>query len=264
MFIEKGYSGPPGEQVHWRMLTPEKVTAPDLFCFHPAPFSGLAFTTIMQELAVGRRVIAPDYPGYGGSDKTDGPASIEKYARAMGVVFDALSEGAVTLCGFHTGCFVAAQLCLERSANIQKSVLIDVPAFDEEKRQSTLSVFGKFEITEDLDCLKAAWASTFVKRLNSQPKERAFELFVEQLRPASAVQEAFVAAFSYPWEERLSQLTTPSRVLASQSSLLEASRQAADTISSADLVERLDVKRAVLDEAAVITAAEVLKFLNDD
>jgi pimeloyl-ACP methyl ester carboxylesterase len=67
--MRKGYTDGPFGQIHWRMMDAVgEATMPDLYCLHPSPFSGLAYTNVMPMLAQNRRVIAPDYPGYGGSD----------------------------------------------------------------------------------------------------------------------------------------------------------------------------------------------------
>lgn len=67
--IRKGYSDGSFGQAHWRMMEADgERTQPDPYCLHPALSSGLAFTSIMPHLAKNRRVIAPDYPGHGGSD----------------------------------------------------------------------------------------------------------------------------------------------------------------------------------------------------
>ncbi len=263
MKTTKGYSQGALGQIHWRAAASENASAPDLYCFHPAPFSGLAFTGVMQHVGTTRRVFAPDYPGYGGSDPTLEPASIEMFAEAMASVIDDRSDSApVDICGFHTGCLVAAQLCIDRPERVRRAVLIDVPAFDEEKRTAFLSRMGPLVITPDIASLEGPWASGFVKRLEGQPTDRAFEMFVEQLRPGARMNEAFIAAFSYPWEDRLPEVKTPTRIIATQSGLLDATRAAANVMPSASIVERLDIKRAVLDEAAEATAAEILTFLD--
>ena len=91
---------------------------------------------------------------------------------------------------------------------------------------------------------------------------RAFEMFVEQIRPGEAMNAAFRAAFSYPWTERLPRASHETLVLASKSPLLEGSRKAAGLMPNVFLEERLDITRAVLDEAAEETAREVNEFLN--
>lgn len=263
--IEKGYTDGPFGQVHWRMANATEKNSPDLFCFHPAPFSGLAFTGIMPPLATGRRVIAPDFPGYGGSGRCDVEPSIDAYAAAMSAVIDDLSGAAsVDLLGFHTGCLVAGALCLASPERFRRAVLIDCPTFDRRQREALRDKIKPLALTPDLACLEAPWASGVTKRLQSQPMDRAFEMFVEQLRQGARMNDAFVAAFSYEWEKSLPNVKTNTLVIATQSPLLDPSRNAAAIIPNARLIERLDITRAVLDEAAEKTAAEVLTFLDDD
>lgn len=263
MTIRKGYSDGPHGQVHWRMVGPKEPHAPDLYCFHPAPFSSLAFTKVMPHLGVERRVIAPDYPGYGGSQKSAATASIEIYADAMQAVMNDLSnDKEIDLLGFHTGCLVAVELCIHLAKKIRKSVLIDVPAFGRDARKSNLEKTSPLNLTPDLSCLQEPWNKGVVKRLESQTMARAFEMFIEQLRPGAHMNDAFRAAFSYPWEERFPRVTTDTLIIATESLLLEPSRISAEFITPALKIERLDIKRAVLDEAAEQTANEVLGFLN--
>lgn len=264
--IIKGYSDSPFGQIHWRMVEPQQEpTEPDLYCLHPAPFSGLAFTSIMPFLAQNRRVIAPDFPGYGGSDSFKLEPSIREYSKAMMAVVEDLSlEAPVDVTGFHTGNMVAIEMALENPGRVRKMALVDVPAFDPETRSKFLPTAGKpFEITPDLKCLEAAWDVGMTKRLESQGPDRSFEMFVEQLRHGTGKNAAFHAAFSYDVEGRLPLVSSSALILASQSGLLEASRRAATLIPSAKLIERLDIKRAVLDEAAAETATEILRFIDE-
>ncbi|GAA0486165.1 hypothetical protein GCM10009096_31180 [Parasphingorhabdus litoris] len=263
--IRKGYSDGPYGQVHWRMLAPEgPPTKPDLYCLHPAPFSGLAFTTIMPHLAEGRRIFAPDYPGHGGSDPFKEEPTIEEYAAAMMEVVDHQSgSGPVDLMGFHTGNLVAAEMALTAPEKVRLLALVDVPAFDAETSAKFRAASAKtFEITPDLACLEGPWERGMTKRIESQTLERSFEMFTEQLRPGRLMNKAFHAAFSYDVDARLPAVRHDTLILASQSGLLNATRHAAEIMPTATLVERLDIKRAVLDEAAEITAAEILKFLD--
>ncbi|QTD55163.1 alpha/beta fold hydrolase [Parasphingorhabdus cellanae] len=263
--IRKGYSDGPFGQVHWRMLEPKGAASkPDLYCLHPAPFSGLAFTTIMPYLAQDRCIFAPDYPGHGGSDAFKEEPAIEEYAAAMMAVVDEQSSGgAVDLMGFHTGNLVAAEMALTAPEKIGHLALIDVPAFDAETSAKFRAASARtFEITSDLACLEGPWERGMTKRIESQTMERSFEMFTEQLRPGRLMNKAFHAAFSYDVEARLPAVKHETLILASQSALLDATRHAAEIMPGATFIERLDIKRAVLDEAAEKTAAEVLKFLD--
>ncbi|WFL76346.1 alpha/beta fold hydrolase [Altererythrobacter arenosus] len=263
MSIRRGYSDTPAVQVHWRMAG-EAGGAPDLVCLHPAPFSGLAFTTIMPLLARNRQVIAPDFPGHGGSDPGRADATIADYAQAMAsVVEDLAGSVPVDLFGFHTGCLVACELALTRPQAVRRLVLVDVPAFDPETRADQLAESAVPPgFTPELESLAPAWERGITRRIESQGMDRSFAMFVEQLRHGEAMNAGFHAGFSYEVEDRLARIAHPATVIATQSGLLDATRRAARLIPQARLVERLDITRAVLDEAAAETASEVLRALD--
>ena len=264
--IRRGYSDTPQGQIHWRMLG-KKAGAADLYCLHPAPFSGLAFTEIMPYLAQlqgsGRRVIAPDFPGHGGSDPFLAEPSIADYAQAMlAVIGDLSGGGPVAVLGFHTGCLVAAEMALLAPEMVGRLVLIDVPAFTPQIRREQLASSAQPpEITPELASIAPMWERGITRRLASQSIERAFALFTEHMRHGSAMHAGFYAGFTYELEARLPQVTHPTTIIASQSGLLDATRRSAMLMPSATLVERLDITRAVLDQAAPETAKSVLEAL---
>ena len=265
--IRKGYSDGPFGQLHWRMMEASgKATQPDLYCMHPAPFSGLAYSTIMPLLAANRRVIAPDYPGYGGSDAFKEHPSIAEYALAMMAVVDKNSEGkAVDLIGFHTGNLVAGEMAILKPQQIGKLVLVDVPAFDTEIRAKYRKMAAQpFNVSDDKDCLDQPWRRGITNRLETQGPARALEMFAEQLRAGRNMHAAFDAAFTYNAYGRMPLIQHPTLVLASQSELLEATRWTAGNIAGATLVERLDITTGVLDQEAAKTAREIMAFLDQD
>ena len=262
--MRKGYSDGPYEQIHWRMQQPEgEATAPDLYCLHPAPFSGLAFTTVMPHLAEGRRVIALDYPGHGGSDPITGTLTIKAYAETIAAVIDDLSgRGPVDLLGFHTGCLVA--LATGFGTKARGLVLLDAPFFDAEIRRKFLDPVAQPPgFTPAMVSLAPAWKRGITHRIDSQPMDRAFEIFVEQLRHGEAMNAAFAAARDFDVQAAIASIAHPVTVIATRSDLHEPSRAAANVIPGATLVERLDVKRAVLDEAAKTIAPEILSAVSN-
>ena len=92
--IRKGYSDGPEGQIHWRMAGEGGANAPDLYCFSPAPFSSIAYASILPHLAQAGRAIAPDYPGQGGSSGGSAAPTIESYADSMCALIKALSGDA--------------------------------------------------------------------------------------------------------------------------------------------------------------------------
>ncbi|APG61645.1 hypothetical protein LPB140_00975 [Sphingorhabdus lutea] len=258
--IIKGYSDSSFGQIHWRMAGENREEV-DIFCLHPAPYSGLAYTNIMPHLAKNRRVFAPDYPGHGGSAPFRHDASINDYARAMAEILEELTNGRKThLVGFHTGCLVAAELSIIAPQFVDGITIIDVPAFDAETRAKLLPKSGgEYVITPELSCLEPAWLLGMTKRIESQGVERSFEMFTEQLRHGRGRNAAFHAGFSYDVEGQFAKISCPVHIIASQSALLDATRRAATLIPHAAYVERTDIKRAVLDEAAEKVAAQILR-----
>lgn len=263
----KGYAGSAGEQIHFRVWGEAQMHAsPDLYCFHPSRFTGLAFATIAPFLAKGRRVIAPDFPGYGGSDAQDGAPSIDNYSAAMKTVAAQLSPGlTIDVAGFHTGCLVAAEVAQRSDLHVRKAVLIDIPAFNPQDTAAMREQFaGDFPLGPQMDCLTVPWTKVFEPRRETQGAKQAFALFAEILRSGEGQDRAFLAAANYPWEERLPKVRAQVLALATQSILLEQTRVAAKMLPGAKLHERLDVTRSVLDENAQSIAADIDAFLTGE
>ena len=56
------------KQIHIRELEPSgNENGNPILCLHPSPYSGLFFETIMPMINKNRKIIAPDYLGYGSS-----------------------------------------------------------------------------------------------------------------------------------------------------------------------------------------------------
>ncbi len=264
------YVDGPFGQVHVRLLEPPTAgsDAPVLICLHPAPSSGLYLETLMSELALrGVRAAAPDYPGYGGSDAGPPAPSIADYAAAVWAVADAVSPNrAVDFMGFHTGCLVACEAALQVPDRSGRLALIDVPFFEGDKGAELATKMGaRKALSWDLnEALGDAWSFSVAQRRDQISLDRAYELFVEQARGGRAMNAAFAAAFSYPCRERLSALSAPSTVIATQSMLLEPTRVAAKVIPGASLVERPDVTKAALELGASALAEEVARALGSE
>ncbi len=260
----KGYSDGPEGQVHWRMAAAQSGNMkPDLYCFSPAPFSSLAYTTIMPYLADDRRVIAPDYPGQGSSEGGSATPSISQYAETMIAVIKGQSGAEpVTLTGFHSGCLVAVEVALIAPEMVSQIVLVDVPAFDPETRAKYLPAVGApFEMSSEIESLSKSWDMAVTKRLETQPLERSFAMFADSASNGPRINATFHAAFTYDVEGRFGALETPTGIIATKSGLLEPTRHAAQLISQSAFKERLDITSSVLDQNASETASEILAFL---
>ena len=246
-------------QIHGRRVAPRNSeTQPPLVCLHPAPFSGLYFTTVMPLLAIGRTVLAPDYPGYGGSPARKPWSDIAAYASAMLDFADGLQLARIDVLGFHTGGLIASEMALIAADRIRRLVLIDIPFLDAAARQAKYDSEAKPRgFSPELDSLADEWAFNIKTRIETLSFDRAFELFVENLRSGRRANWAFGAAYSYASEDRLPDLRTDTAIIATRSALLEPTRAAAAAVPHGRFVERLDITPPVFEKHAADIAEEI-------
>lgn len=251
--MRKLYANTRCGQVHARLLDAagEETGAP-LVCLHPAPSSGLYFATAMPMLNSNRRVIAPDYPGYGGSDAPANPPSIADYARAiLDFLDDAGVADPVDLLGFHTGCLVAAEMAHLEAKRVRRIVLCDVPYFTSDQQEAMRDkVTQPMPVSAELDSLAGPWAFNIASRINDVPLPRALELFAEHVRAGTRDYYAFAAAFSYDCVARFGSLPVDSVCLATQSGLHGPTEAAAEAIPGTSFVDVTEVRTAVFETGA--------------
>lgn len=261
--IERRYRSCRFGEIHLRYLGPRGAeTSPPLLCLHPSPFSGAYFTTVMPRLNQGRAIIAPDYPGYGGSTPTDDLPSIDDYANAMLDLLDDMNVAHADIVGFHTGCLVGVEMALRDSARVNRLVLIDVPYFAGDERAEVYERAAEPRTFDaDPGGLLAEWDGNVTRKTVAMPFDRAYELFVESLRAADRSHWGFHAAFTYASDEKFPLLTTSTVVIATQSGLLDATRNAVPTLRDVTFVERLDITRAVFEEGAAGISTAIIEAL---
>jgi len=96
-------------QVHYRQAgNPE---GPALLLLHQAPSQSAMYEALMAELEDHFYLLAPDLPGFGGSDPLGGPSpTIEDYAHVMHVFLAGVAVEKCYVFGHHTGAAVAVAL----------------------------------------------------------------------------------------------------------------------------------------------------------
>ncbi len=263
--MKKLYADTRFGQIHARMLHAERDAgnAP-LVCLHPAPSSGMYFTTVMPLLHSERTVVAPDYPGYGGSDATSAPPTIADYARALLGFLDAAGiEDPVDVLGFHTGCLVGTEMAIREPGRFRRLVLCDVPFFDKAQQEGLREKAAvPLGITAELDSIASAWQFDISSRIEHVPLARAFELFAEHLRAGDCDYMGFEAAFSFDCEGRFAELDADVVVLATQSGLHAPSERAAAVIPAAVFTDVPEVTTAVFESGAPAIAKRIIEALD--
>ena len=258
-YVDTGFG-----QIHVRTLDAAGAERqPPLICLHPAPFSGAYFETVMPLLNAERRVIAPDYPGYGGSTPLHEPPAIDDYARAMRETLDAFVDGPVDLLGFHSGCLVSVEFTLQARDRVRRMVLADIPYFDTDTQQKFYAQVAKpLDLNHDLESVQKAWEFCVAARKDVVPIDRALEMFVDQLKSGTRDYYCFHAAFTYDCLPSFASVDAPVVVIATESPLKDATIAAADAIEGSTLVRVEEIQSSVFEHGAQIIAPHIVEALN--
>ena len=222
----------------------------------------------MPYLARRRDVLAPDYPGYGGSTALDTAPAIADFAASMLAGLDAMNpDEPVDVLGFHTGCLVAVEMALAAPERCGRLVLCDIPYFDEARQTALRERIGRpLALTDEFASIEPAWQADVKNRVELAGLDRSVELFAEHLRAVPRDHEAFRAAFSYPCRERFAALdaSVAARltIIATQSGLAEATRAAAAALPDATFVDAGDIEGAVFEAGAARIAGYILAALD--
>lgn len=129
-----------GVQIHYQEAGDEK--APPMILIHGFISSTLIWSEVFLRLAdAGFRVIAPDLPGYGYSDKPrGGEYTIESQARAVLGLMDRLEIEKAIIVGASYGGAIAAAMALDHPERVARLVLVGAVSSDEPKKKILLRI----------------------------------------------------------------------------------------------------------------------------
>jgi pimeloyl-ACP methyl ester carboxylesterase len=129
-----------GVRIHYQEAGDEK--APTLILIHGFISSNLIWSDVLLPLAMaGFRVIAPDLPGYGYSDKPrDADYTIESQARAVLGLMNRLKIDKASIVGASYGGAIAAAMALDYPQKVERLVLVGAVTNDEPKKKLLLRI----------------------------------------------------------------------------------------------------------------------------
>jgi pimeloyl-ACP methyl ester carboxylesterase len=129
-----------GVRVHYQEAGDEQ--APPVILIHGFISSNLVWSPVLLPLArKGFRVIAPDLPGYGYSDKpADARYTIGEQARAVIGLMDQLQIKKAIVAGASYGGAIAATMALDYSDRVAKLVLVGAVSNDDARKKFLLRV----------------------------------------------------------------------------------------------------------------------------
>ena len=152
--VRRAYVDSGGMQIHYREIGSGDMP---IVLLHQSASSSVGYVELMELLADDYRVIAPDTPGFGGSDPLPGPLSVTALAEALTGALEALGVTSCWLYGHHTGASLAAQIAADHPSLVEKLVLSGPPHFDEAMRERIRSTVRPYSPEADGSHLASAW-----------------------------------------------------------------------------------------------------------
>lgn len=130
---KRGFVDGPDGQIFVRRYG--KAANPPIILLHDAPGTGLALEDAAIALAATHDVIVPDHPGCGLTDALEGDAILEAAARNVLAVADSFGIETFSIAAAGCGTAVAAYVACAASPRVNRFMLADVMAPDEEQAQ---------------------------------------------------------------------------------------------------------------------------------
>jgi pimeloyl-ACP methyl ester carboxylesterase len=275
MNVERGFLRLREGQMHYRTTgSVGGVHGRVLWMIHASPSSSVQLVPLMQALADGRRIIAPDTLGNGDSARPDvAEPDAAYYADATLRAMDAFGVREVDLFGSHTGAHIATEVALAAPQRVRRLVLDGIGMFDAATRARLLANYAP-AVKPDVFGAQIHWAWHFVRdqawffpyferdarhnRGRGLPSAGVLHATtVEVLKAIETYHLGYRAAFSHPDRERLPLLRVPTLVIADETDPLKSGVDAAaDLIPGAqrDILAGESTAQGLAAKAARISA----------
>jgi pimeloyl-ACP methyl ester carboxylesterase len=253
-------------QLHLRQRRGERETGRALVCLHQSPKSGLEFEAFMRAAPLSRRVIAPDYPGYGMSDPphSEGEATIETYAQEMWRIADALELERIDLFGNYTGGQVAAAMARMRPSSVGVIVMVSAALLSPEERRHLTNYFAPIALDRAGTRFRLSWERAVEHSDPALPLEALARSFMQNLMGGEKYEWGHAAAFANgaEFEAALAALPHHIFILNPTDQLSQATRRAASLLRNGRVIELPEWRHGFLDLHARAAADLVFGLLD--
>ena len=272
--LRKAYADGPYGQIHYRHVLPDGPQHIPLLCLHLTPMSGAVYSNCILEMGKDRWAIAPDTPGYGGSEPPPHPVHIPEFSAAMIQLMDQLGIDQFDVMGYHTGSMTSTELARTYPDRIRKVVLISAPLFTQEELDSYRRAwYGDVNsrggdpptfataVTE-LASRHAGGQKTGWRNVGSE--ERYGEIMLEWLRSYRTEHWGHEAAFAYDLSVHLPELEQPVLVLCPEDDLWVHTHRITPYLNNGRLYELPGWTHGAMDIHTIEMAEIVRAFLDSE
>jgi pimeloyl-ACP methyl ester carboxylesterase len=216
---------------------------------HQSPNSSQVFVEFLSVFASDRRVIAPDTPGFGSSDRPPAQPTIADYAALMEQFARDLELGAVDVIGYHTGGAIAIEWARRHPERITHLMLVGVPAFTAEERARFRESPWPTPAALDADLLSREWRGSKSWQGPGQSDRSIERTFLAKITAGQTAWWGPDAVFRYPLLERLAEIPHPLTVIRAGDDLWEATERVRTVRPDARYIDLPEYKFALFEIA---------------
>lgn len=257
--IRRFYLDRPHGQMHGRICP--APGQPWLTLLHQSPSASAMYEPLMQALAGRFAMLAPDNPGFGGSDPWPGPLSVDLLADEVIAALDAHGVAHTAVFGHHTGAAVAANLAVRHPQRISAVVLSGPPALTPEQRAALPGLAPVAEPVADGSHFATLWAKLRSKETEAPPDLSTREIGLAMAARAST-RSAYQAVADEDFLTRLAAITQPLLMFAGdRDSLAYALPLARTAAPQAQCLELADAGGYVCEMRPDLVAGLITSFL---
>ena len=142
-------------QMHYRRTG--RPDAPKLVLLHQTPSTSAMYEPLMHALAPDFDLIAPDTPGFGGSDPLPGDFSIEAAAAVLLEAVQALGVNSAFWFGHHTGAALALQVASDAPGAVTRLAMSGPCLLNDALREALPKRAAPVPLAYDGSHLKTVW-----------------------------------------------------------------------------------------------------------
>ena len=220
--ITKGYVLAAGLQVHFRTAgQPGKGRLP-LVLLHQTASSSAMFERVMSLLGGAFYIVAPDTPGFGGTDALSERASVARYAEVLVEALRRLDVDRCALFGHHSGASIAVQIAHREPALVDRLVLSGPPYLTKAQLEALVPSVTPVTLDEGGSHLLSVWKRIAAKDENA-PLELRHRETVLNLIAGARYPEAYEAVFAHDLGAQLKTITCPALVVVGPDDTIYAS-----------------------------------------
>jgi haloalkane dehalogenase len=243
-------------QVHYRMAG--DVKKPVLILLHQAPSTSEMYELLMNELSDQYYLIAPDFPGFGGSDALPTLFTIADCATVLHSAMTALNIQQAFMFGHHTGASVALQWAVDQPQFVKALAMSGPTLLTDTQKENLPKVVATFPVEENGSHIMSMW-----QRMRGKDAEVTLQLSLREmicgLQLGESYPDAYKAVVAQDVPTQLTALTCPTLVFAGTNDPLYGTLDEAFALLKNGKKAVIDGSRTYVCERNVDTVATLLK-----